>query len=164
MKDLKLWIMVLAFVCMSSVQVLAQVVENGKMVTFDYNLFVEDELIESSEDSGPLEYEHGGDQIIPGLEAALTGMAIGDAKTVLVSPQDAYGEIDEQAIREIPKSDLPEGGPEPQVGMLLELISPEGEGFPVIIAEVKDETVLLDFNHPLAGQELKFEVSITGIE
>lgn len=164
MKLFKICLMSIVLMGINVTAVLAQTVESGRIVTFDYELFVDNELIESSDDSGPLEYEHGAEQIIPGLENALDGKSVGDQINVTLDPEEAYGEVDENAFREIPKSDLPEDGPEPQVGMVLELVSPDGESFPVIIAEVKENAVVLDFNHPLAGKELTFDVTITAVE
>ena len=146
-----------------AVQTQAQMVEDGKKVKFDYTLKVEGEVVETSEGKEPLEYIQGSGQIIPGLAKGLEGLKVGDKKTVIVTPEEAYGEVDEAAIRELPKSSFPEGF-EAKEGMVLELKSPEGQIIPGIVWEIKEEGIVLNFNHPLAGKTLEFDVTIVGVE
>lgn len=140
------------------------VVSQGKTIVFDYDLYVDGDLVESSEGVAPLSYTHGAEEIVPGLEQALEGMGIGENKSVSIKPEDAYGEVDPNSFREIAKSLLPENMPSPQVGMVLEMEDPSGASFPVVIADVKAESVVLDFNHPLAGKILSFDVTIVDIQ
>jgi FKBP-type peptidyl-prolyl cis-trans isomerase SlyD len=121
---------------------------------------VDDDIVQSSKNAGEaFEYVHGETQIISGLASELEGLKQGDEKTIVVPPGKGYGEINPTAFKEFPKASLP---PEikPEVGMQMEVQSSEGNPRPAKISEVKDETIVLDLNHPLAGKTLKFEVKI----
>lgn len=110
----------------------------------------------------PIEFEAGKGMIIPGLEKELVKMKKGDKKTITVKANEAYGQPQDTLVRELPKGPVPEGMTlEP--GKVIYLQTPEGQPFPAKIVEVKDETVVLDLNHPLAGKDLTFEVEITEI-
>lgn len=137
-------------------------VQKGSQVSFDYTLTVDGEVIDSSEGRGPLEYTHGSGQIIPGLSKQLEGMKVGEEKEVQVIPEEAYGPVNPEAFQEVLKSQLPPDQ-EPQVGMLLYASGPQG-AMPVKITEVKEESVVVDFNHPLAGKTLTFKVKIVSIK
>ncbi len=139
-------------------------IENGSVVTLQYKLYLEnDEFIEESEADDPLVYLHGYDNIIPGLEKALTGLGEGDEKTVTVPAADAYGEYDDDGVMEVPVEDLPEDL-EPEEGMVLQITDPQGEESLAEIVEItEDGGIVLDFNHPLAGEDLKFEVKVLAI-
>ena len=141
----------------------AAMIEKGKKVKFDYVLKVEGEVVDSSDKQGPLEYVHGDKMIIPGLESELEGMKVGDEKKVTVSPENAYGNIDERAFVEFPKNSFA-AEVDPKAGMIIQVPTKDGRQMPAVIAEVKEEVVVLDFNHPLAGKELNFEVTIVSIE
>ncbi len=135
------------------------IVEKDVVVTLDYTLQVAGETVDTSEGGDPIVFLQGHGQIIPGLESALYGMSIGDSKNVRVSPQDGYGEIDEQAFTLIPRAEFPSDIPlEPGVG--LRLRDDEGEVMDAQIASVDGENVRLDFNHPLAGKNLQFSVKV----
>lgn len=118
-------------------------------------------VFDSSEGREPLEFIFGIGMIIPGLEEGIKGLKEGDKKTINVSSDKAYGEKQEEALQEVPKNQLPQDV-ELAVGMQLAAQGPQGV-IPVIIADIKEETVLIDFNHPLAGKDLVFEVEITNI-
>jgi len=139
------------------------VIEAGKKVSFDYALTVDGKVIDSSKDKGPLEYVHGEAKIIPGLARQLEGLRVGESKVVTVPAQEAYGQVNPQAFKEVAKTSLPKEA-KLQVGMPLRVGTPDGKNFVVKIAEVKKDTVILDFNHPLAGKTLKFEVKIVSIQ
>jgi len=139
------------------------VVENGRSVSFDYTLTVDGEVVDSSKGAQPLQYTHGEKQIISGLAKQLEGMGVGDEKIVEVMPEEAYGTVDLKAFREVPKTSLPEGA-EPEVGMFLEVQGPDGKGFPVKVSEVKENSIVIDFNHPLAGKTLTFDVKVVSVE
>ena len=151
--------------CVSGVSAWADdpVIGAGKKVTLDYTLTVNNEEIETSKGKTPLVFVYGSRNIIPGLEAALNGMHVGEEKLVSVDPKDAYGEPDPKALKEFPKSTLPKNV-EPKVGMVLQAKAPDGESFPAAIKEIKGDTIVLDFNHPLAGKTLKFQVKVLKIE
>ena len=138
-------------------------VENGKKVTFHFTLTVDDEVIQTSEGEKPMSYKHGSGQIIPGLASEMEGMNEGEEKTVLVSAQDAYGEVNPDAFKEFPKSSLPEGFV-PQKDLMLQLNTPDGQKIPARISEVNEESIIVDLNHPLAGKSLQFDVKVVSIE
>ena len=139
------------------------VVQSGSEVSFDYTLTDESgRVVDTSKGKVPMHYVHGAGQIIPGLERELTGMTVGGEKKVTVKPEDAYGPVDPKAFREIPKEGVP---PEAlKVGTMLLAQGPAGEGVPVRVHEVKEKTVIMDFNHPLAGKTLSFDFKITDIK
>ena len=138
-------------------------IENGSKVSFEYTLMDEaGKVIETSKGRDPLSYTQGGQQIIPGLEKALTGMRAGEEKKVTVKPEEGYGPLDPKAQVEVPKTAIP---PEAlKVGTTLQGRSPSGAPQMARVKEVKEKTVVLDLNHPLAGQTLVFEVKIVGVE
>ena len=138
-------------------------IEKGKLVKFDYTLKVEGKVLETSEGKQPLEYTQGSGQIIPGLETALEGMKVGDKKTVTIAPKDAYGEVRSDAVKEIPKTSFPKDFTA-TVGMVVEVGDGKDAGAPATITEVKDNTVVINFNHPLAGKTLEFDVKIIDIK
>ncbi len=138
-------------------------VTDGLVVSLDYTLRLDDgEIIDTSEQE-PLEYLQGHNQIIPGLERALSGMKVGESKEVIVAAADAYGEEDEDAYQLVERTLFP---PEMELeeGMQLRMRDAQsGEAVDVVIAEVNESNVLLDFNHPLAGEELHFQVKVVGL-
>ena len=138
-------------------------IEEGKVVQFDYQLKVDDKVVDSSEKRGPLEYTHGSGMIIKGLEKEMEGMEVGDEKNVVVPPNEGYGQVDEKAIVEIPKQNLGEDI-DPQEGMVLQLQNQQGQNMAGKIVDIKENSIMLDFNHPLAGEELEFSVKIVDIK
>jgi len=139
------------------------VVAEGRQVSFDYTLTVDGSIADSSQGRGPLKYTHGSGQIIPGLARELEGLSVGDEKLVVVSPKDGYGEVNPAAFQEMPRSKLPEGIT-PQAGMQIVVQNQAGQAFPAKITEVKDDSVIVDLNHPMAGKTLNFQVKIVAIE
>jgi FKBP-type peptidyl-prolyl cis-trans isomerase 2 len=144
-------------------------VENGNTVSMHYVGTFEDgvEFDSSHTRNEPISVVVGSGQLIRGLESALVGMEIGDTKTVNVKPADGYGEYNEEAIAELPMDTFPEDIQENlQVGMVLPLVLKEnpGQPFPAKAKEIKDESIVFDLNHPLAGKEVNFDVEILGIE
>jgi FKBP-type peptidyl-prolyl cis-trans isomerase SlyD len=141
----------------------AAVVEAGADVTFDYTLADEKgTVLDTSKGKEPMHYIHGQGQIIPGLEKQLAGMAVGDEKKVTVKPEDGYGPVDPRAFQEVPKDKIPPDAL--KVGAVLTARGPRGERIPVRVHEIKENTVVMDFNHPLAGKTLSFDIKITGIK
>jgi FKBP-type peptidyl-prolyl cis-trans isomerase SlyD len=138
-------------------------IRDGALVTIDYVLSDDrGNLIESTEGKEPLTYIHGAGQIVPGLEHALAGLKPGAQKKIEVRPEDGYGMPDEKAFQEFPKEKVP---PEAQkVGAMLMTKSPEGRMLPVRVHKVTDNTVILDFNHPLAGKTLHFDITVKDIK
>jgi FKBP-type peptidyl-prolyl cis-trans isomerase SlyD len=137
-------------------------VQDDVVVTLDYILTIDGEIVEESGNAGAIEFLQGHGQVIPGLERALYGMAIGDHKQVSISPVDGYGEYDEEAYAEIPLSEFPPEIPLEE-GIELQLKDQDGDVFDAYIDEVRENTVLLNFNHPLAGKALDFEVTLSGL-
>lgn len=138
----------------------ALTVADGVVVSLDYSLRLDDDEIVDATDQEPLEYLHGYKQIIPGLENALDGMKVGDEKLVTVAAADAYGEIDDDAFQRVARDLFP---PDMSLeeGMQLRMRDAQtDEPVDVVVAEVDKTTVLLDFNHPLAGEALHFQVKI----
>jgi FKBP-type peptidyl-prolyl cis-trans isomerase 2 len=139
------------------------VVADGRTVKVNYTLTVDGKVVDSSKGRQPLEFTAGAHQMIPGFEKAVMGMKAGQKKSFKVKPEEGYGSVDPKAIREVPKKQLP-AGVTPKAGMTLYAQTQEGKPFPVMIKEVKKETVVLDFNHPLAGKTLNFDVEVVEIK
>ncbi len=137
-----------------------QQVKDGDKVRVHYQGKLRNgEIFDSSEGRDPLEFTVGSGQVIKGFDDGVKGMNIGDKKTVEIASTDAYGEKEEDRVIEFPKTQFP---PEmkPEVGMQLMMNDGQGQSMPVVITEVKDETVMLDANHPLAGQDLIFDIEL----
>jgi len=118
---------------------------------------------DSSEGREPLEFEIGGGMVIAGFDDGVTGMIIGEKKTINIPADQAYGPKQEEMIMEFPKDRFP-ADMVPEVGMQLNMSNGSGQNFPVVIVELKDEIVVLDANHPLAGEELVFDLELVAIE
>jgi len=138
-------------------------VKTGDTVRIHYTGTLEDgSRFDSSEGREPLEFVVGSGQIIPGLDIALPGMAVGDAKTVEVPCDQAYGPVNPEARQAVPRAGIPEGIPlDP--GTQLQMQTPQGHVVPVVVIEVDEETVTLDANHPLAGKDLTFAIELVAI-
>lgn len=141
---------------------MTEIVQDNLIVTLDYTLILEDEILESTSDGKAIEFIQGFRQIIPGLENALYDMKIGEGKTVVIKPEEAYGEYDEDSIQIAKKEEFGEEIPL-DVGNFLDLEDDEGDILSAQIIEADEETVTLDFNHPLAGKTLTFELTISGL-
>ncbi|MDR9394139.1 FKBP-type peptidyl-prolyl cis-trans isomerase [Roseovarius sp. SYSU LYC5161] len=138
-------------------------VQSGDTVRIHYKGTLSDgETFDSSEGRDPLEFTVGSGQIIPGLDQALPGMAVGEKKTVEVPADDAYGQVDPNARQAVPRADIPEDIPL-DLGTRLQVQTPQGEPMPVTVVEVTDEQVTLDANHPLAGRDLTFAIELVEI-
>ena len=140
-----------------------RVVKDGMLVSFDYTLKGADgKVIETSKGKEPLTYVHGQRRMIPGLEKELTGMKVGGEKHVTVKPEDAYGPVNKAAFQEVPKEKIPTNGL--KVGAVLAAKSPEGQVIPMRVHEIKEKTVVMDMNHPMAGKTLVFDVKVVDIQ
>ncbi len=152
-------------VVIGSVAVKAQSmdVSIGKQVSIEYTLTLEDKtFVDSNVEGKPLIFIQGSHNIIPGLENALDGMKTGDSKQVTVTPENAYGAVDDDAVSEIEKAHIPEDSL--KVGAVLQGQSPDGRVIIARVVEIGEETVLLDYNHPLAGKTLNFDVKILAVK
>ncbi len=132
------------------------------VVSIDYTLTdSEGDVLDQSEAGAPLVYLHGADNIIPGLEAALTGKSKGDALKVVVDAVDGYGEYDESLVAEVERDRFP-GADTVKLGDEFQANTPEGPRVVTVIG-IDDETITIDANHPLAGETLHFDVKIVDI-
>jgi FKBP-type peptidyl-prolyl cis-trans isomerase SlyD len=138
-------------------------IEKGSSVKIEYTL-KDDKgaVLDTNAGKDALAFTQGSQQIIPGLDKALLGMKVGDTKKVTVKPEDAYGQVDPKAEAEVPKTALPEGAA--VVGTRLLARGQDGQPRPVTVKTVKDATVVLDLNHPLAGKTLFFDVKVVSVE
>lgn len=141
-------------------------IKEGDKVSLDYEGRLDSgELFDTSkhgDHSHPLEFTVGAGEVIVGFEEAVKGMEKGEEKEFSLSPEKAYGERREDMLKEVPKEALPKDQ-EAKVGMTLILSSPEGQQVPAKIAEVKENSIILDLNHPLAGQNLNFKIKILDV-
>ena len=139
------------------------VVSAGKTVKVNYTLTVDGKVVDSSKGRGPLEFKEGGGQMIPGFDKAVMGMKAGEKKSFKVSPEEGYGKVDPRAIKDVPKSQLP-AEIKPKAGMTLQARTKDGRQIPVRIMEVKKDVVVMNFNHPLAGKTLNFDVEVVDVK
>jgi FKBP-type peptidyl-prolyl cis-trans isomerase SlyD len=139
-----------------------QIAENH-VVSMNYTLKDDaGNVLDTSEGKEPLSFLYGKGMIIPGLEKALEGKKKGDTLQVTVQPEDGYGAYNDQAIGEVSKDNF-QDGMEPKVGLQVQAQDPNGGVQIFTITEVKDESVVLDGNHPLAGQVLHFDVDVADV-
>ncbi len=136
-------------------------IKEGSKAKFDYTLTVDGKVADTSAGRGPLEYTHGAGMIIPGLEKELLGMKVGDKKTVTVKPEEGYGLVLKEAIKRVPKEAISNAN-ELKVGDMVGA-SNGGHTFRAVVKEIGEKEITLDFNHPLAGKELVFDVEIKEI-
>jgi FKBP-type peptidyl-prolyl cis-trans isomerase SlyD len=137
-------------------------VQDGLVVSMDYKLTVDGEALDSSDGVGPLQFLAGYDNIVPGLEREMIGMKIGESKDVVVKPEDGYGEFDDEAFMEVPRSEFP-ADMELEEGVELNVTDEDGQNQYARIESLTAESVRLDFNHPLAGAELHFNVKVLAL-
>lgn len=138
------------------------VIKDGSKVSINYVLKVDGNIVDSSEGKGPLAYTQGSGQIIPGLEKQLVGLKAGDKKIVAVAPAEGYGEKNPDGIRKVARKDFKDPGAL-KVGAAVNG-SVEGEQFRAMVVAMDDKEVTLDFNHPLAGKTLNFEIEVVKVE
>ena len=137
-------------------------VQNDVVVSMEYTLHVDGEKIDSSEGQDPLQFLAGYGNIISGLEREMIGMKVGDSKDVVIQPGDAYGEFDEQAFMEVPRGEFPKDMPLDE-GLELTVRDDSGQSRYARVDAIEGDHVTLNFNHPLAGDELHFNVKIVGL-
>lgn len=156
--------------------------KNGDKVKIDYTGMLEDGTVfdttrESEEcegeecesedcgcgdEHGPRELVIGGGEFLPAIEEALVGMSVGEKKKIIIPADDAFGEYDEERVFSVPRSDLPEDL-NPEVGDEIVLVNEEDEELAVLVVEVSDEEINFDANHPLAGEDVTFEIELVEI-
>ena len=138
-------------------------IADGSRVSIEYTLTLADGTeVATNVGEEPLVYTHGEEEILPKLEEELTGMNVGDSKQVKLTVEDGYGLINEEAFRDVPTDQNPDETR--NIGALLVTETPEGDELTVRVHEIAGDTTTLDFNHPLAGQALKFAVLVKAVE
>ena len=141
-----------------------QQVKKGDTVKVHYHGKLNDgSTFDSSEGREPLEFEVGSGMVIPGFDSCVTGMTVGEKKTITIPADEAYGPKHDEMIMDFPRDRFP-ADMAPEVGMQLNMSNGSGQNFPVVIIEVKDDAVLLDANHPLAGEDLTFDLELVDIK
>jgi len=141
-----------------------QQVKSGDTVKVHYHGKLADgTTFDSSEGREPLEFEVGSGSVITGFDSGVTGMTVGEKKTVTIPVDEAYGQKQEDLYMEFPRDRFP-ADVIPEAGMQLNMSNGQGQDFPVIIKEVNEDSVILDANHPLAGEDLTFDLELVEIK
>lgn len=138
-------------------------VTEGKLVKVNYTLTVDGNVVDSSREGEPFEFEAGSNQVIPGFDEAIMGMKAGEKKSFQVSPEKGYGQENPKGIQQVSKDKIP-ADMRPEVGMTLHATMPDGQVIPARIIEIKESIIVLNFNHPLAGKTLNFEVEVIDVK
>jgi len=139
-------------------------VKAGDTVAIHYTgTLLDGTTFDSSDGRDPLEFVVGSGQIIPGLDVALPGMAVGEKKTVQIECEQAYGAINPEMRQAVPREGIPAEIPL-DIGTQLQMQTPEGQALPVVVVEVDEATVTLDANHPLAGKDLTFDIELMRVD
>jgi peptidylprolyl isomerase len=137
-------------------------IQKGNVVSVHYTgTLTNGEMFDSSQDREPLTFQVGSGQIIPGFENAIIGKNVGDSITVNILPQDGYGEIREDLIVRVDKAQMPG---QVEAGMQLQAQADNGQALNVTVKEVHEDHVMIDGNHPLAGQELVFTIEVLEVQ
>ncbi|MBO9409941.1 MULTISPECIES: peptidylprolyl isomerase [unclassified Ruegeria] len=138
-------------------------IKQGDTVRIHYTgTLLDGNVFDSSDGRDPLEFVVGSGQIIPGLDSAMPGLTVGEKKRVEIACVDAYGPINPEMRQSIPREGIPDDIPLTP-GSQLQMQTPEGQVLPVTVVEADDATVTLDANHPLAGQDLIFEIEVISV-
>lgn len=141
-----------------------QQVKSGDTVRVHYHGKLTDgTTFDSSEGREPLEFEVGSGNVIAGFDSGVTGMRVGEKKTINIPVDEAYGQKQEDLLMEFPLDRFP-ADMQPEIGMQLNMSNGAGQNFPVVIREVRENSVVLDANHPLAGEELTFDLELIEIK
>lgn len=140
-----------------------QTAQNGDTVQVHYTGTLNDGTVfDSSKGREPLQFTLGAGEVIPGFEEAVAGMKVGERKTVTIPAAEAYGERSERAMLQVPREQFP-AEIDPQPGLQLAMQRADGHQIPVVVAEVTETYVVIDANHPLAGQDLTFEIELVAM-
>ena len=142
---------------------MSQVKENNTVKVNYTGKLTDGQVFDSSEGKEPVEFTLGQGQLIPGFEKGLIDMKVNEKKTITIAKEEAYGEINANLIQEVQKSELPQEMA-PEVGMGLVSMSPDVQEFNLVVVEVKEESIVVDGNHPLAGKDLVFDLEVLEIK
>ncbi|MCX2680109.1 peptidylprolyl isomerase [Galbibacter sp. EGI 63066] len=142
---------------------MSQVKENDTVKVHYTGKLQDGQVFDSSLEREPLEFTLGQGQLIPGFEKGIIDMSVNEKKTIDIPSTEAYGDVKQELFQEVPKSELPENI-DPEVGMGLVSRTPDGREIQLVVADVKDEAIVVDANHPLAGKDLTFEVEVLEIK
>ena len=139
-------------------------IEAGNQVSVHYTGTFEDgEIFDSSQDREPLSFEVGAGQMIEGFDQAVVGMKVGESKKITLAPEEAYGPRNEELLIDFPMANFPEDM-KVEVGMMLQLTNQDGQPVPATVAEINEESVKMDVNHPMAGKTLNFDIEIVEVK
>lgn len=139
-------------------------VQFGDNVKVHYTgTFDDGQIFDTSEGGEALEFTVGAQQVIAGFERAMIGMEIGETKTVAIPPEEAYGQREEALVQTMPRDKFRLSGAEPELGLAIEMRTPDGHSIPVVITKLNETSVTLDANHPLAGETLHFALRLVEI-
>ncbi len=137
-------------------------IEPGKTVTLHYTLRLENgNVYETTEGEAPLIYQHGIGEIVAGLEQRLTGLEIGARESFIIPAEEGYGEVKLESLIEVPREHIPEEARE--IGSEITAVSRNGHQVKGVVYEIKRKYIVVDFNHPLAGMDLYFDVTVVDI-
>lgn len=137
--------------------------QTGDTVRVHYTGRLEDGTVfDSSQDREPIQFTLGENQVIAGFETAVTGMETGEMKTTEIAPEQAYGQRREDLMIPVPRTQMPDDL-DPQIGQTLQVQGQGGEVYPVVVAEIGDDQIMVDANHPLAGRSLIFDIQLVEI-
>ena len=139
------------------------IITDGNVVKLHYTLTVEGKVVDNTREREPFMFLVGAEQVIPGFEKALKGMVVGEKKSFQISPDEGYGQENEEGIDEVFKENLPPDL-EPVVGVTLYATGAQGQTIPGRITEVRQDSVVISINHPFAGKTLDYEVEIVEIQ
>ncbi|MBE0515744.1 peptidylprolyl isomerase [Sulfurimonas sp.] len=137
-------------------------ISNNQVVSMEYEVKVEGNVVDSNVNQEPLEFTFGSGQIISGLESRIAELSAGESASIVVPASEAYGEYNEEAMQKIPKEQFE--GIELSIGLPLQGQGPDGNPVQVVVKDILDDEVLIDFNHPLAGKELNFDINILSVQ
>jgi FKBP-type peptidyl-prolyl cis-trans isomerase SlyD len=151
-----------SLVCSASAKSPAAPVQDGKKVSLNYTLTVDGQVVDSTSEREPLTFTQGSGELMPGLGRGIAGLKPGEKKSITVRPAEAYGPVNPEAIVEIPKAQFP-SNMNLNPGMTLQVGTNDGGQRMIRIVEVKNNSVVVDMNHPLAGKTLKFDVEILSV-
>lgn len=137
-------------------------IKEGSKVAIDYTLTVDGKVADTSKGRGPLEYVQGAGQIIIGLEKAMAGLAAGAKTAVDIAAKEAYGEVNPEAKRNVPRTSI-QNADKLKIGDMVGASS-GGHTFRAVVSKITDSEIELDFNHPLAGKDLHFDVEVISVK